>query len=66
MVGACALVLSLVTGCGGGQTPEHKQAVKNILDLGGRINFVNGGYAIDFKETVVSDADLAQLKDIAI
>jgi hypothetical protein len=51
-------------GCGGPVSPEQKEAIARIQDLGGQVNFKRGGYEIDLKTSVVENEDLALLSKI--
>ena len=58
------LAMVIVSGCGS-TSPEHKQALAKIQDIGGRVNIKRGGYEVDFTRTTVENDDLAHLKQIA-
>ena len=61
---ACLLAMTIASGCGS-TSPEHKQALAKIQEVGGRVNIKRGGYEADFTRTAVEDDDLANLKHIA-
>ncbi len=58
------LACCLLAGCGAAMPPEQVEAMARIRDLGGKVNFKNGGYEVDLSGTGVEDADLACLKQI--
>ena len=60
----CLLLLVAVGGCGTAMTPEQQAAMSKVSELGGKVNFTNGGYTIDLTNTPVEDEDLVVLKDI--
>jgi hypothetical protein len=60
----CLVAIAVLPGCSG-TSPEHKQALAKVQDLGGRVNIKRGGYEVDFTRTAVEDKDLANLKHIA-
>lgn len=61
----CLLAIASVGGCGGAiVSPEQKEAMTKIADLGGRINFKRGGYEIDLTKTPVENKDLVHLTKI--
>ena len=62
---ACLIVLGSLAGCGAKISPEQKAAMVKIQDLGGRVNYLNGGYKVDLTKTPFEDRDLESLKHIA-
>jgi hypothetical protein len=62
MAAACLIALGAAGGCGAKISPEQKAAMTKIQDLGGNVNFKNGGYTVDLTKTPVEDKDLADLK----
>ena len=58
------MAIGAVTGCGVGMSPEHRDALAKIQQIGGVINFAEGGYRVDLSSTQAVADDLACLKDI--
>jgi len=58
------IALGIATGCGSKISPEQKAAMLKIQDIGGRINYRNGGYQVDLTRTGVEDKDLKVLQHI--
>jgi hypothetical protein len=61
---ACLVSLAGVLGCGGGVTPEQREAMAHLQDRGGKINVKSGGYEVDLRNTLVEDDDLVHVKKI--
>ena len=61
---ACCFSAAVAVGCGG-VSPEQKQALQRVQELGGRVNVKRGGYEVDLTKSPVEDKDLVVLKDIS-
>jgi hypothetical protein len=59
------LLLACLAGCGGTGSPEQKQALAKVQQLGGKVNFKRGGYEVDLSRAAIGPGDLAELKHIA-
>lgn len=64
MAAVSLIVLGALAGCGAKFSPEQTAAMAKIQELGGRVNYRNGGYQVDFTNTPVEDKDLEILKHI--
>jgi hypothetical protein len=60
----CLLTAAVLSGCGGGMTPEQKQAISKLQGIGGRINFKGSGCKVDMTKTPVEDKDLVHLRNV--
>jgi hypothetical protein len=60
----CLLAVGASGGCGGSVSADQKEALVKIQELGGRVNFKNGGYEVVLAKSAVEDQDLAQLTKI--
>jgi internalin A len=60
----CLLTAAVLSGCGGGMTPEQKQAIIKLQGIGGRVNFKGSGCKVDMTKTPVEDKDLVHLRNI--
>lgn len=61
---ACALILISMPGCGGGLTPQQKQAIKNLQNRGAKINFRGSGYEVLLRDTPAGDAEMQLVLEI--
>jgi hypothetical protein len=64
LVPAACFLLLLVVGCGKSASPEHAAAMSKLQQLGARVNFKNGGYEVDLRQTAIADGDLVHLQKI--
>jgi Leucine-rich repeat (LRR) protein len=60
----CLLAIGASGGCGGSVSADQKAAMAKIQELGGGVNFKNGGYEIVLAKSAVEDWDLVQLTKI--
>ena len=62
---AILVATAAAAGCGAPLSPEHKAAAIKIQDLGGKINYEDGGYRVDLAGTEIGNRDLEHLKHIS-
>lgn len=58
------LMVGLLAGCGSPVSPEEREAISKLQELGARINIRGGGYEVDLSDTSAGDRDLVHLQKV--